>query len=141
MSTADKQIPRPAELDLEFFQAAAASGTLHAQRCAQCSDFHHPPRLYCPNCFSGDYTFQPVSGRGTVYSHTLSHYTTEKAWKEAVPYATIVVELEEGPRLVGSARDIDPGEIEIGLPVRVVTETVTDDFAYIWVEKDEETAR
>jgi len=136
MNTGDKQIPRPTELDLEFFQSAVSTGQLHAQRCSDCADYHHPPRVYCPKCFSGNYTFEPVSGRGTVYSHTLSHYTTENAWKDAVPYATIVVELEEGPRLVGSARGIDPAAIRIGLAVCVVTETVTDDFAYLWIEHD-----
>jgi uncharacterized OB-fold protein len=138
MSTADKQIPKPTELDLEFFQAAASTGELHVQKCADCSDHHHPPRMYCPRCYSGRYAFEGVSGRGTVYSHTVSHYTTEKAWKGAVPWVTVVVELDEGPRLVGTARGIDPGDVRIGLPVRVVTETVTEDFAYLWVEADTE---
>jgi uncharacterized OB-fold protein len=75
-----------------------------------------------------------------VYSHTVSHYTAEKAWKDEVPWATIVVELDEGPRLVGTARGVDLGDIRIGLPVRVVPETVNDDFAYLWVEPDPERA-
>jgi uncharacterized OB-fold protein len=138
MATADKQIPRPNDLDLEFFRAATSDGELHVQKCTECSDFHHPPRLYCPRCFAGTFVFEAVSGRGTVYSHTVSHYTTEKAWKAEVPWATIVVELEEGPRIVGTARGIDLADIVIGLPVQVVTETVNEDFAYMWVEPGSE---
>lgn len=140
MGTADKQIPRPSELDLEFFQAATSTGQLHVQKCAECSNYHHPPRMYCPRCYSGRYVFEGVSGRGTVYSYTVSHYTTEKAWKDEVPWATIVVELVEGPRLVGTARGFDIGDIRIGLPVLVVVETVTEDFSYLWVEPCDERA-
>ena len=140
MSTADKQIPKPTELDLEFFQSSRDAGALCIQQCQNCSDFHHPPRLYCPQCFSGDYVFPAVSGKGTVYSHTVSHFTTEKAWADAVPYATIVVELDEGPRVVGSARGIDPAALKIGLRVKVVTEAITEDFVYLWVEHGEEGA-
>ena len=135
MATSDKQIPRPTELDLEFFQAAVASGELHVQKCKDCADYHHPPRLYCPRCFSSDYVFTAVSGAGMLYSHTVSHYTTEKAWKDEVPWATVVVELEEGPRLVGTARGVDMDSLRIGLPVRVVPERINDDFAYLWVER------
>lgn len=136
MSSGGKAIPRPSELDLEFFQAVVNGGSVHVQRCSKCSHIHHPPRVYCPNCFSADYTFVPVSGRGAVYSHTVSHFTTEKAWMDSVPYATVVVELAEGPRLVASARGIDHTQLRIGLPVRVVSEPVTDDFAYLWAEPD-----
>lgn len=131
---AGKQIPHPNELDLEFFEAAARTGSLHVQRCSSCGDHHHPPRLYCPACFSGEYSFPEVSGRGTIYGYTVSHYTAEKAWRDALPYTTIVVELEEGPRLVGSARGFSRDQVKIGNAVRVVPERVADDFAYLWVE-------
>jgi uncharacterized OB-fold protein len=133
-NTAGKQIPHPSELDYEFFAVASRTGRLHVQRCSSCGDHHHPPRLYCPSCFSGEFDFSEVSGRGVVYSHTVSHYSAEKAWREMVPFATIVVELEEGPRVVGSARGFEVEDIKIGVPVRVMTESVAEDFAYLWVE-------
>jgi uncharacterized OB-fold protein len=66
----------------------------------------------------------------------LSHYTTEPAWKDDVPYATVVVELDEGPRIVGAARHPDPAAIRIGQRVRMVPERRTDDFAFLTVEFD-----
>ena len=133
-SATGKQIPHPSELDYEFFAAAGRTGKLHVQRCSSCGDHHHPPRLYCPACFSAAFEFSEVSGRGVVYSYTVSHFSAEKAWREVVPYATIVVELEEGPRIVGSAREFDLEDIKIGVPVQVVTESVEEDFVYMWVE-------
>jgi hypothetical protein len=36
-----------------------------------------------------------------------------------VPYAVVVVELEEGPRLVTAVRGVAPGDLRIGLEVDV----------------------
>jgi uncharacterized OB-fold protein len=110
---------------------------MHVQQCADCGGYAHPPRYYCGRCFSPNYRMAAVSGVGTVYSHTLSHYTTEPAWKDDVPYATVVVELDEGPRIVGAARHPDPAAIRIGQRVHVVPEPRTDDFSFLTVEFDD----
>ena len=51
-----------------------------------------------------------------------------------MPYTTVVVELVEGPRLVGAAWDRDEQTISLGLPVRLVGEAKRDDFVFFWVE-------
>lgn len=129
----EKVVAQPDDLNLDLFSRIAQTGRMHAQRCTKCSNFSHPPRYYCSRCFSPDHEFVEVSGRGTVYSHTLSHFTAEAAWRDEVPYATVVVELDEGPRIVGSARIGDPSLIRIGQSVRVVPEKRTDDFAFFTV--------
>lgn len=134
MATKGKQIPRPDELDLELYQHIVRSGQPYVQRCTRCHTPSHPPRRYCPSCFSPDYEFVPVSGGGTVYSFTVSHYSVEPAWQDELPYVTVVVELDEGPRLVGAGRGFEIGNIQIGSRVRVVPESKTDDFAFLWVE-------
>lgn len=93
--------------------------------------------MYCPQCYSAAYIFEQVGGRGTIYSYTVSHYTTEKAWRAEVPWITLVVQLAEGPRLVGTGRGFNREEVQIGRTVQVVTETVNDEFTYLWVEKDD----
>lgn len=128
-----KVIPQPDDLNLELFQTIVRTGRMHIQRCDDCGLHSHPPRYYCTNCFSSRWSFVPISGEGTVYSHTLSHFTAEAAWKDDVPYSTVVVELDEGPRIVGSARIADPTTVRIGQRVRVVPEARGDDFAYFFV--------
>ena len=131
------KIPRPDELDLEFYQAVAKAGALHVQRCDACATWTHPPRYYCPKCSSGDFSFAPTSGRATVYSYTVSHMSVEPSWQAVVPYVTIVAELEEGPRIIATAKDIRPDQIAIGMPIRIVTETKSPDFAIFWAERAE----
>ena len=85
------KVPRPDELDAEFYQAVVKAGALSLQRCDECGTWTHPARYYCPNCSSGKYSFVPASGRATVYSYTVSHMSVEPAWQALVPYVTILV--------------------------------------------------
>jgi hypothetical protein len=130
----DKVIAKPDELNLDFFREIVQTGQMHIQQCSDCGRYSHPPRYYCSQCSSPRWEFVAVSGAGTVYSHTLSHFTAEAAWREEVPYATVVVQLDEGPRIVGSAGTSEPGRIKIGQRVRVVPERRSDDFAFFAVE-------
>jgi uncharacterized OB-fold protein len=75
-----------------------------------------------------------VSGDARVYSYTVSHATAESAWKDLVPYITIVAELTEGPRIVAAADGFKPGAVAIGQRLRIVTENKTEDFAFFWAQ-------
>ena len=49
------------------------------------------------------------------------------AFVEDVPLAAVVVELEEGVRLLSHVVDCPPDELEMEMPVVVQFDTVTDD--------------
>jgi len=42
-----------------------------------------------------------------------------------VPYATVVIELAEGVRLVSQVLDLAPEQLRVGLPVEVIFDDVT----------------
>lgn len=132
--TPRRYVPETEGLNREFFQACA-SGAMHLQRCDGCETFRHPPRYYCPRCFSGDWSWQPISGTGRVASWVTTHLSIDRAWALEVPYTTVVVELDEGPRLLGSIRDIEVAELEPGFRVQLVGETSGDDFVFFWVDR------
>lgn len=127
-------VPKPDELDLDFYQAVVKAGALCLQRCDDCGTHTHPARYYCPSCSSGAFRFATVGGRGTVYSYTVSHMSVEPAWQAHVPYVTLVVELPEGPRIVATARGLKPEDVRIGQPVQVIAEAKSADFAIFWAE-------
>jgi uncharacterized OB-fold protein len=131
--SAEKIIGKPDDLNLELFQAIVATNAMHLQRCDNCGNYSHPPRMFCGSCFSGDYSYPEISGAGAVYSYEISRHTAEPAWQGEIPYLTVVVELDEGPRIVGAATLDDPTTVRIGQRVRVVPEKRTDDFAYFTV--------
>jgi uncharacterized OB-fold protein len=139
MKMPDKAVvPQPEELDREFYRATVAAGTLCMQHCKQCGTWTHPARYYCPHCSSGEFSFDKVSGDARVYSYTVSHVTAESAWKDLVPYITIVAELPEGPRIVAATDGFKPDTVAIGQPLRIITENKTEDFAFFWAHPAEE---
>jgi uncharacterized OB-fold protein len=46
-----------------------------------------------------------------------------------VPYAAVVIDMEEGVRLVSRVIDCPPEDLEIGMPVDVVFEDVSADLS------------
>ena len=131
---ARKYVPQPEGLNLEFHKACLAAGLLCIQRCSDCGQFRHPPRWYCPSCHSSNCDFSPVSGSGHIYSMAVNHFTVDRGWVDELPYVTAVVELDEGPRVVGSLRDVQPGEVSLGHQVQVSVEPRGEEFAYLWVD-------
>jgi hypothetical protein len=53
------------------------------------------------------------------------HQVYHPGFASEVPYAVVVIELEEGARLVSNLVDCHPGEIRAGMPVEVVFDDVT----------------
>ena len=115
-------IPNPVGPSAEFYRFAA-QGDLRLQRCADCNTWRHPPRHRCAACGSDTTTWEPVSGRGRVFSWTITHRQLDPAFE--VPYAVVVVELDEGPRLVGNLAG-DLGGLALDRPVVVEVEPVSE---------------
>ena len=68
------------------------------------------------------------SGRGEIYSYV--NFTTDRMAYPAmkVPYSVVLIELEEGVRLISNMEGMDPEDVEIGLPVEVVFDDIEDDL-------------
>jgi uncharacterized OB-fold protein len=49
------------------------------------------------------------------------------AFAEACPYAPVVVEMEEGVRLLSEVVDVAPAELEIDMEVSIYYDDVTED--------------
>jgi uncharacterized OB-fold protein len=134
--TAQKMVPDPDGRNADFYRHLA-SGRLHLQQCAGCAHYYHPPRYLCRECGSADLEFVPVAGSGRIFSWTVTHRPVDAAWAAEIPYTTVVVAMDEGPRLVGALRDLDPALLELELPVRAEIERVSDEFARIYFVKDD----
>lgn len=123
-------VPTPDGPAVEFYRHAVA-GALHLQRCASCGHHQHPPRWRCPTCGSLDLVWEPSPGRGVLFSWTVTHRAVDFVWGAVVPYATVVVQLDEGPRVVGGW-DGELDELALDLPVALDLEPAGDEFAFLW---------
>ena len=99
------------------------------QRCRSCGTLQHRPRALCVSCLSDEIEHFPASGRGTVYSFTVTHQNQAPGFREALPYVLAYVELEEGVRLLTNIVGCSPENVRIGLPVEVEYAQLEGDIA------------
>ncbi len=78
----------------------------------------------CPSCNSVAWDTIESTGRGAVFSFVMPQHPPYP-WFE-YPYIVVLVELEEGIRLVSNLCDIAPEAVTIGMPVEVFFETFDD---------------
>jgi uncharacterized OB-fold protein len=128
MSQSSYTLPLP-ELDglhKEFFDHCK-SHALQFQRCDDCQNFRHVPREMCAECGSWAWSWVASSGRGRVFTWTVVERPMHPAFAEACPYAPVVVEMEEGVRLLSEVVDVAPAELEIDMEVSIYYDDVTED--------------
>ena len=123
----DRLLP-VAEPEHQPYWDALRAGELRVQQCTSCDTLRHPPQPLCPRCRGSEYEWALMSGRGTVYSYVITHQATNAAFRDKTPFPTVLIELEEGPRMVSNLVDVAPDAIEIGMPVEVVFHAVTEEI-------------
>ena len=94
--------------------------------CNECGSKLFPPRDVCPECAKPAYEPFTFSGNGRVYSYS-TVYQAPAGFEEFVPYTVALVELDEGPLVTGQLTDADQDEIEIGMPVEMVTRKLREE--------------
>ena len=125
----EERVPRPKpprNQDNAFFWEGVDRGELLIQHCTSCGRLRHPPRPMCPNCQSLEWDTVASSGRGEVYSFIVPHHPQVPMFE--YPYVVAVIALEEGTRLISNVIDIDPADVEIGMPVHVKFVALDDEL-------------
>ena len=94
-------------------------GQLVIQTCDNCSEFQFYPRGICANCWSYDIQWYKSTGKGTVWSYTVTYQNRTPGFAEDVPYVLALVELEEGVKMFTNIVDCEPRDVSIGMEVEV----------------------
>ena len=79
----------------------------------------------CPECHSLEWDTVESSGRGVVYSFVVAHHPPIPPFE--YPNVIVLVELEEGTRIVANIKGCEPDDIHIGMKVEGIVEPVSDD--------------
>ncbi len=94
------------------------------QKCKKCGHVNFPPKGVCKYCnSSSDFEETKLSGLGKVHTFVLisaggappEFAEQEKAGGQ---YPVAIVELAEGPKVIGQIADADPKSVTIGMPVK-----------------------
>lgn len=94
-------------------------------RCRACGQFLYYSKNFCPKCLSRDLEWVRCAGRGRVYSYVIHHRPTQ-GFADEVSEITAVVELEEGPRIMGPMTAIGPDHrwLRVNIPVEILFQGV-----------------
>jgi acetyl-CoA acetyltransferase/uncharacterized OB-fold protein len=117
------------------------AGELRLLRCNACGYWLHPAGPVCPRCLSAELAPDAVSGHATIHTFTVNH----QAWYPGLdpPYVVAIVELPEqdGLRFTTNVVGCEPGDVRIGMPVRVTFERYDDVWLPLFEPADEARAR
>ena len=111
--------------DTQFFWDGTRLGELRIQRVEDGSLRHPPiPAIWQDKTAPVDYVV--ANGTGTVFSYVVHH--APKVPGRTLPFVVALIELDEGVRMLGELRGVDPADVTIGLPVEVEFLTIDDEL-------------
>ena len=124
---ADSRSTVPDDLDPELMIRPAASKdtqffwdgvNAHELRIQMRPDgtLQHPPVPAVWQDKEAPVDYVVASGKGTVFSYVVHH--APQVPGRTLPFVIALVELDEGVRMLGELRGVDPGAVDIGMPVR-----------------------
>ena len=115
-----KILPPETEVSRAFWEGCRA-GELRLQRCDACGEFQFYPRIVCSHCGGNRLSWRAVSGRGHIASFTVVRRGISRAYP--TPYVVVLVDLEQGPRMMSSIVGSDPESVAVGQAVTVQFES------------------
>jgi len=98
------------KLTFQEYNKALKKDKLLGLKCNDCGTVTCPPMMVCSNCASTNHEIVQLSGKGKIVTFTVVNVTSEGRENE-VPYTIAMVELDEGPWIMGNLVDIDPRKV------------------------------
>jgi len=121
-----KPLPSP-DADTAALWSGMRDGRLLLLHCKACGRVEYYQQQICRTCSSEDLETRPASGHGVIHSYSVVHRAPGPAFKKDVPYAVILVELAEGPRMISTYAG-DPEEVDFDMKVCITFEKVSDEI-------------
>jgi uncharacterized OB-fold protein len=103
---------------IEQFYKFLAQGKLMAGKCQKCGKIHLPPRPLCDQCFSQDFEWMEVSGKGKLLTYTVIHIAPPQ-FQAMAPYAVGIVQLENSLRIPGMIQGVPQERLKIGMALTI----------------------
>ncbi len=107
-----------APFTIEQFYKFLQQGKLMAGKCLKCGKIHLPPRPLCNRCFSQEFEWLEVSGKGKLLTYTIIHIAPQQ-FQALAPYAVGIVQLESGLRIPGMIQGATQEQMRIGMDLAI----------------------
>jgi uncharacterized OB-fold protein len=114
-------------VDSRAYWDAADRNQLLLAKCGTCGHRFFYPRILCPSCGSREIEQTPSAGSGSIYSFTHVHFSPSgDFWAQEIPFTVILVDLDEGPRMLSRLISDTRAAVKVGDRVRVSFSKVRD---------------
>ena len=110
------------------YQEYLKQGQFIGLKCVKCGAISFPPMAVCRECSGLDLKEVSLKGEGTIRTFTVIRVAPEG---RKPPYVIVMVELDEGPFVLGNLEGIPPDSADMGLigkRVRMETHEVRGDL-------------
>ncbi len=98
------------KLTSKAYHEALKQKKLLGLKCKACGAISATPRMVCRKCGSTDLEIVQLKGSGKIRTFTTVFVASEGREAEC-PYVLIMVELDEGPWLMGNLDGVDPTKV------------------------------
>ena len=102
------------KLTFKDYNEALKLNKLLGLKCKKCGTVTVPPKMVCRKCASPDMEVIELAGKGKIQTFTTCNVASEGRENE-VPYIILLVELDEGPWIMGNLTGVDPNEASMEL--------------------------
>jgi hypothetical protein len=97
------------KLIFKDYNEALKQNKLLGLKCRACGAVTVPPKMVCRQCASPDMDIVELKGSGKIRTFTTVNVASEGR-EDEVPYVIVMVELEDGPWIMGNLDGIDPAQ-------------------------------
>jgi len=102
------------KLIFKDYNEALKQNKLLGLKCRSCGAVTVPPKMVCRQCTSLDMEITELKGTGEIRTFT-TVYVASEGREDEVPYIIVLVELDEGPWIMGNLGEIDPTQATMEL--------------------------
>ena len=95
------------KLIFKDYNEALQQNRLLGLKCRSCGAITVPPKIACRQCAGSELDVTVVKGSGKIRTFTTVNVAADGR-EDEMPYTIVMVELEEGPWLMGNLEGIDP---------------------------------
>ena len=113
---------KPLPFTVSSFYKFVSEKRLMAAKCNECGTVLLPPKPMCTKCLSTHLKWIELEGAGKLLSYTVIYIAPEQ-FQSITPYSVGIVELQNGLRLPGMIRGVDPKEIRVGMDLKIDFDT------------------
>ena len=102
------------KLIFKDYDEALKQNRLLGLKCKSCGAITTPPKMVCRHCASPDMEVVELRGSGKIRTFT-TVFVAAEGREDEIPYTIVMVELDDGPWIMGNLEGIDPKETSMEL--------------------------